>query len=296
MSVSADGNTVAVGGVSDDNDTGAVWIFTLSGNNWQQEGNKLFATDATAGAGQGWAVSLSADGNTALVGAPTDSSYTGAAWIYTRNNGTWVQDGRKLVGTGAVGAAKQGWSAALSADANTAIIGGPEDYFQSQGASWVFADSTNAILLAQAVKFCPPASSNTLSADLSGTTYQWQVSNGNAFSNLSNTSTYSGTTTNQLVINQLSSSAYGFRYRCITDGVYGYEFIAKFEDSWTGAANNVWENKVNWSCGEVPDENTDVIINTGHQVINSDVTVRSLSLTTPAVLTINTGFNLIILH
>jgi hypothetical protein len=303
VGLSVDGNTLIIGGpfdtdgLSNTNGGGACWIFTRSGNNWLQEGSKLFASDATAGAGQGWAVSLSADGNTALVGAPTDSSYTGAAWIYTRTNGNWVQVGRKLVGTGGVGAAKQGWSVALSADANTAIIGGPEDYYQSQGASWVFADSTNAILVAQSVKFCPPASSNMLSADLLGTTYQWQVSNGNAFSNLSNTSTYSGTTTNQLVINQLSSSAYGFRYRCITDGVYGYEFIAKFEDSWTGTASNSWENKTNWSCGEVPDGNTDVIINTGgHQVINSNVTVRTLSVSAPAVLTINTGFSLTIQH
>jgi FG-GAP repeat len=302
VALSADGNTLITGGpfdtdgLSNTNGGGASWIFTRSGNIWQQEGNKLFATDATAGAGQGWSVSLSADGNTALVGAPTDSISTGAAWTFTRTNGNWVQDGHKLVGTGAVGAANQGSSAALSADANTAIIGGPGDYYQSQGASWLFADSTNAILLAQAVKFCPPASSNTLNADLSGTTYQWQVSNGNAFSNLSNTSTYSGTTTSQLVINQLSSSAYGFRYRCITDGVYGYEFIAKFEDSWTGTSSNSWENKTNWTCGEVPDENTDVIINTDHQVINSNVTVRSLSLNAPAVLTVNTGFNLTILH
>ncbi len=302
VALSADGNTLITGGPfdtdgqSNSSGGGACWIFTRSGNSWQQEGNKLFAIDATLGAGQGWSVSLSADGNTALVGAPTDSSYTGAAWTFTRTNGNWVQDVHKLVGTGAVGAAKQGWSAALSADANTVIIGGPGDYYQSQGASWVFADSANAVLLTQAVKFCPLASSNTLTADLSGTSYQWQVSNGNAFSDLSNNSTYSGTTTNQLVINQLSSSAYGFRYRCRTDGVYGYEFIAKFEDSWTGTSGNTWETAANWSCGEVPDGNTDVIINTGHPAINSNVAVRTLSVSAPAVLTVNTGFNLTIQH
>jgi hypothetical protein len=36
----------------------------------------------------------------------------------------FTQQGPKLVGTGAVGAADQGWSVAVSADGNTAIVGG----------------------------------------------------------------------------------------------------------------------------------------------------------------------------
>ena len=37
------------------------------------------------------------------------------------------QQGPKLVGTGAVGLALQGYSVSLSADGNTAIVGGPTD-------------------------------------------------------------------------------------------------------------------------------------------------------------------------
>jgi hypothetical protein len=49
------------------------------------------------------------------------------------------QQGGKLVGTGAVGSnAWQGASVALSADGNTAIIGGPEDN-QLAGAAWGFS-------------------------------------------------------------------------------------------------------------------------------------------------------------
>jgi hypothetical protein len=36
----------------------------------------------------------------------------------------FTQQGPKLVGTGAVGNAEQGWSVAVSADGNTAIVGG----------------------------------------------------------------------------------------------------------------------------------------------------------------------------
>ena len=49
----------------------------------------------------------------------------GAAWVFTRSGGVWTQQGSKLVGT-ARGNAQQGISVALSADGNTAIVGGPE--------------------------------------------------------------------------------------------------------------------------------------------------------------------------
>ena len=56
---------------------------------------------------------------------------------YTRSGGVWTQQGNKLVGTGAVGIARQGQSVALSADGNTAIVGGPCDNSDT-GAAWVF--------------------------------------------------------------------------------------------------------------------------------------------------------------
>ena len=93
-----------------------------------QQGPKLVGTDAVGGdVEQGYSVALSADGNTAIVGGPTDNSVAGAAWVYTRSGGVWTQQGSKLVGSGAVGNAQQGTSVALSADGNTAIVGGPHD-------------------------------------------------------------------------------------------------------------------------------------------------------------------------
>jgi hypothetical protein len=49
----------------------------------------------------------------------------------------FTQQGPKLVGTGATGSAEQGNSVALSADGNTAIVGGYDDNGQI-GAAWVF--------------------------------------------------------------------------------------------------------------------------------------------------------------
>jgi hypothetical protein len=61
-----------------------------------QQGPKLVGTGAVGFASQGWSVALSADGNTAVVGGPQDNSETGAAWVYTRSNGVWAQQGSKL--------------------------------------------------------------------------------------------------------------------------------------------------------------------------------------------------------
>ncbi len=141
--VSADGNTAIVGGYLDSSGAGAAWVFTRSNGAWSQQGGKLVGTGPTGSSNQGWSVAISADGNTAIVGGPADNTGAGAAWVFTRTGGTWAEQGTKLVGTGATGAASQGWSVALSGDGNTALVGGPADN-AGAGAVWVFARSAGA--------------------------------------------------------------------------------------------------------------------------------------------------------
>jgi hypothetical protein len=127
VALSGDGNTAIVGGLADDRISGAAWIYTRSGDAWTQQGSKLVGTGVIGSAGHGFSVALSSDGNTAIVGGPYDNSNAGAAWVYARSGTVWTQQGSKLIGTGAVGAAAQGSSVALSADGNTAIVGGGGD-------------------------------------------------------------------------------------------------------------------------------------------------------------------------
>ena len=95
---------------------------------FSQQGPKGVGNDAVGpNTAQGWSVAVSADGNTAIVGGYGDNGNIGAAWIYTRNAGVWTQQGKKLVGTGAVGESFQGSSVALSADGNTTVVGGHRD-------------------------------------------------------------------------------------------------------------------------------------------------------------------------
>ena len=78
-------------------------------------------------------VALSADGNTALIGGHGDNGSVGAAWVFTRSGATWTQQGAKLTGSGETGAGQFGVGVALSADGNTALIGGSGDNHQRRG-------------------------------------------------------------------------------------------------------------------------------------------------------------------
>jgi hypothetical protein len=136
VALSADGNTALIGGTFDSGGAGAAWVFTRSGSTWAQQA-KLVGAGAVGMAQQGASVSLSADGNTAIIGGPADNNRTGAAWVFTRSGTTWTPQGGKLAGSDASGSAQQGFSVALSGDGNTALIGGPFDN-NGMGAAWVF--------------------------------------------------------------------------------------------------------------------------------------------------------------
>ena len=150
VAISADGNTAIFGGPDDNTGTGATWVFTRTAGVWTQQGNKLVGTGAIANNGnpkgnaqQGQSVSLSADGNTALVGGWFDNGGIGATWVFTRSGGVWTQQGNKLLGSTGAGNSYQGKAVALSADGNTALIGGPNDN-AGQGALWFFTRSGGA--------------------------------------------------------------------------------------------------------------------------------------------------------
>ena len=176
VALSGDGNTALVGGDGDDN-VGAAWVFTRSGGVWTQQGQKLVGSGATTGAGQGASVSLSSDGNTAIVGGPDDDSAAGAAWVYTRGNGIWTQQGNKLVGTGAVGNAGQGVSVALSGDGATALIGGFSDN-SGLGAAWVFTQPPKTTGIATH-DFNGDGYSDIAWRDTSGDTVFWLMNGAN---------------------------------------------------------------------------------------------------------------------
>jgi hypothetical protein len=166
VALSSKGDTALVGAPRDGSFRGAAWVFGRRGSNWLQQGEKLTgggedAVDHLFGF-QCWglfgaSVSLAADGHTALIGGPGDSieggaevrGPRGAAWVFTRSDRTWAQDGEKLGGNDGQGAIEGIWfgtAVALSGDGSTALMGGPQDDWSNglQGAAWVFSRSGSA--------------------------------------------------------------------------------------------------------------------------------------------------------
>jgi hypothetical protein len=137
VSLSYDGKTLASGGYNDSSGIGAVWIYTLTGSNWNQMGNKLVGTGLVSKGWQGNSISLSSDGGKLAVGSFRDSVGQGAVWVYELSNGKWNQMGNKLRGTGASSPALQGSSVSLSYYGTMLAVGGPADNF-GKGAIWVY--------------------------------------------------------------------------------------------------------------------------------------------------------------
>ncbi len=159
VALSSDGNTALIGGYSDNETAGAAWVFTRSDGAWTQQGAKIVgdctSNCANEGTGEigiggfGFSVALSSDGNTALIGGFIDNSFAGAAWVFTRSDGAWTQQGSKFTPRDASGDSWFGYGLALSSDGNTALISGRNDNARAganfwAGAAWLFTRSGSA--------------------------------------------------------------------------------------------------------------------------------------------------------
>lgn len=140
VALSADGNTAVVGGSSDNSSNGAVWVFTRTGTDWAQQGNKLVGAGGTSTAQQGTAVAISSDGNKIASGAIADNLFVGAVWVFERNGNTWTQSGEKLTPSDGIEKPRLGVSVSLSADGSRLLAGGYLDNVR-QGAAWIFDDT-----------------------------------------------------------------------------------------------------------------------------------------------------------
>ena len=179
VAISGDGNTLAVGAQHESSDArgingnqsddsaynaGAVYVYTGSGANWTQQAY-IKASNAEGGDHFGNVVALSADGNTMAVAAYWESSgatgvngdqadnsipQAGAAYIFTRNGGTWSQQAYlKASNTGDPGEAdlpgdgdQYGFSLTLSGDGNTVAVGAITEDSNASGINGNQADNS----------------------------------------------------------------------------------------------------------------------------------------------------------
>jgi Flp pilus assembly pilin Flp len=125
VSLSSDGSIVAIGGPGESPE-GKVQVFQNTGGNWVQIGSDLLGE--VVGDLFGYAVSLSAGGNTLVVSARNHSSSAtnaGRTYIFRNQGGTWVQIGSSIDGETADDFS--GRSLHISSDASTISIGSPSN-------------------------------------------------------------------------------------------------------------------------------------------------------------------------
>ncbi len=139
-SVAVSGHTVVVG-APDDDGMGSAYVFERNSggsDTWGQV-SKITASDGATGDEFGASVAVS--GDTVVVGAPSDESNTGAAYIFERNeNGqdSWGQI-TKITASDGAGGDNFGTSVAISIDSVVAGSPGDDDGGESSGSMYVFA-------------------------------------------------------------------------------------------------------------------------------------------------------------
>ncbi len=138
-------------------------------------------------------------------------------------------------------------------------------------------------------------SSVDFSSSITGSSYQWEWDYGLGFVQLYNSLPgddllVSGATGPILTIGGIPFSG---RVRCkVNNSTYSNPINFILTAYWTGAVDNAWENPSNWSCGVVPNHETEVIIlGDGSFIpeINADAACKKLFLKKNATININTS-------
>ncbi len=134
------GDTLVVGSEQENAASGAVFVYKWDGSGWVEQA-KLYASDRGS-AGQGFGKAVAIEGDTLIVGSPSDNttgSNSGAAYVFTRTNGVWTQQVKLRADNGAAGAT---FGQSVTIGASTAFIGaagGTTDsvyVFNKEGATW----------------------------------------------------------------------------------------------------------------------------------------------------------------
>jgi hypothetical protein len=141
--VALSGGTLVVVNLAGNAGNGVAYIFGVVNANWVLQA-KLSPSELTSGSSFGSSVDIS--GNTVLIGAPGApgiSAFTGAAYVFVRQGGTWIQTSKL---TGSDGVAGDNFGFAVSIQGGTVAAGAPGHTTSgglSAGSAYLFHVSDN---------------------------------------------------------------------------------------------------------------------------------------------------------
>lgn len=124
FSIAVDGNVIVVGTWSDDNlggvDAGAAYVYRWNGTTWIAE-KKLVAHDGGANGYFGHDVGV--DGDVIVVGAQGHNNFTGAAYVFRRSGGNWIEE-QEL--NASDGEPSDVFGVSVAVDGDLIVVGAPD--------------------------------------------------------------------------------------------------------------------------------------------------------------------------
>jgi ELWxxDGT repeat protein len=144
---------------------------------------------------------------------------------------------------------------------------------------------------ADSIGVCP-GSNGLLISQIKGATYQWQELNGGTYVDITDGQHFLGTTKDTLRLLEIPTDWNGRSFRClVNDVVNNKSFTLQVANYWSGGGSNTsWSNPLNWGCsGQVPDENTNVIISSGAVILTEAATAKSIWVSPGASFTVQPG-------
>jgi len=129
VSMSSDGNTLAIGAPENDGNgilSGNVRVYKFDGTYWTQVGSDIDGKESYVFSGR--SVAMSSDGNTLAIGAPFNDGNgirSGHVRVYKFDGTDWTQVGSDIDGEESDDSS--GYSVAMSSDGNTLAIGAPKN-------------------------------------------------------------------------------------------------------------------------------------------------------------------------
>jgi hypothetical protein len=143
VAMSADGNTIVLAGTQGGTDDYAAWVFTRANGVWAQTAGPLVPSGQTGAGYAGGTIAVSGDGDTLLLGGPTNQNDYGGAWVYTLSAQGWTEQ-QALVdsneppedefGGGVVGLSDGGNSAMVDEDGTAVMFARADGVWEESGA------------------------------------------------------------------------------------------------------------------------------------------------------------------
>jgi hypothetical protein len=159
VSLSRLGDTALIGAPGNDDagsSAGSAYVFGQDDHGAWGEQAKLLASDGAARDDFGWSVSLSGDGETAIVGAPDhdNDGFSGSAYVFSRSSGTWSEQSKLHETDVEPGSDTPEFGRAVAIDGygDLIVVGAPKDgeFWWRGGAVYVYLrDGSSWVRLAK---------------------------------------------------------------------------------------------------------------------------------------------------